>query len=187
MKSMTLALGALVATSAAVYINAQHAPDDDDLVAPRAVVVKPIGMSDPADSNVAPKSSSESKASNEPTVAEGLPSAKAVSLHRDPSAASARFELFRALEAPPKVVTTTEAIIPEKVAPVVPKPAFNLIGTFRDAGELQAIIQNGESVEFASINQVIAGFRVTSIDPTAIGWTHEPTDARGVLNARGAR
>ena len=186
MKVITLALGAMVATSAAVYLTAGDGNDEADLVAPRTAartVVTPAAPESP----LAPAAPA---AANPDVVAKADEAlTELVSKERDPDAATAKTNLFRALESPP--VVAAPEVAPAAVAPppppAAPNPTFVFLGSFREGAELNAIVQDGEKVEFVKPNQIIAGYRVDSIDANAISWTHERTATKGLLRARVAK
>ena len=186
MKVITLALGALVATSAAVYLTVGDGNDEADLVAPRTaqpverMVVTPV---EPAAPVPAMAANPDALAKADESLTELL------SKERDPDAATAKTNLFRALESPPVVAAPVVApvVVAPPPPPVAPNPTFVFLGSFREGAELNAIVQDGEKVEFVKPNQIIAGYRVDSIDANAINWTHERTATKGLLRARVAK
>jgi hypothetical protein len=86
---------------------------------------------------------------------------------------------------PPPPVAAAAVVAPPVVVP--PAPSFVFLGSFKEGAELQAILQVGEAVEFVKPNQLIAGFRVDSVDTGVLRWTHEATATKGLLQARGVR
>jgi hypothetical protein len=177
-KGLTLALGAVVATSALVYLNPGDVSDEADLVSPRparSIVVDP-----PARSSTDPVTPAP------PSI--GVVDIEPLARLRDREASLAKTNLFRMLEAPPAPAPAAPPpLAAEPVAVVTPKPSFIFLGSFKEGAELQAIIQVGEKVEFVQANQVIAGFRVDDVSASALSWTHEPTSTKGLLQARSNR
>jgi hypothetical protein len=179
-KGLTLALGALVATTAAVYLNSGNISDEADLVAPRPERTVQIESTVEGSDNASKQGSS--------TVEGALPSDFELR-DRDSEASRAKMNLFRALEIPPAVKVAVEAP-PTVVAskPVVaPRPTFVFLGSFKEGSDLQAILEVGEAIEFAKPTQTIAGFRIDSVDSDALRWTHEATSTSGRLQARAAK
>jgi hypothetical protein len=182
MKGLTLALGAVVAATAVIYLNEGSVADEADLVAPRsqraAVVDAP-----------------EKTMPEPPKAAGAIPSEQATSptpdfvlRERDKEASIAKTNLFRALESPPVIQAAASPVETVAPAPVVtPKPNFTFLGSFKEGAELQAIIQVGEKVEFVQRNQIITGFRIDSVDSGALSWSHEPSATKGRLLARGVQ
>jgi hypothetical protein len=179
-KVLTLALGAVVATSALVYLSAGGGDEEVDLVAPKVVRSVPLEAPIPGSSTTGTGPSVDSQ--QIPVLPE------VISKERDRSASLAKTNLFRVLEtpAPPQVAAVSSAVV-EAVPVVTPKPSFVFIGSFKEGAELQAIVQVGEAIEFVKPNQIVAGFRVDSIDSAALRWTHEQSATKGLLQARGVR
>jgi hypothetical protein len=179
-RALTLALGAVVATSALVYLNPASESEEADLVAPRpqrATAVEKVETTpqpgvEPSTGDTVKPISSESE-----TTTPG----------RDRHASFAKTNLFRMLETPPVPVAVTAPAVAD-VAPVVtPKPTFVFLGSFKEGDQLQAIVQVGDRVEFVEPNQIVAGFRIDAVKPDALSWTHEPTSTKGLLQARGVK
>jgi hypothetical protein len=197
LKVVTLALGALVATSAAVYLTAGDNNDEADLVADRpggrvvtapAVVPTQIPAQIPAQSNNSEAITKTDAAKiGAATVDETY--GELVAKERDPEASRAKANLFRALESPP--VVAAPVVAPVEVAPrppvVTPNPTFIFLGSFREGAELNAILQVGEKIEFVKASEIVAGFRVDSVDSGTLSWTHEQTATKGQLRARLAK
>jgi hypothetical protein len=177
-KGLTLALGAVVATSALVYLNPGEVSEEADLVSPRSV--RSIVLDSPARATadpVAPMSVNTGTAETDSPVRP-----------RDREASLAKTNLFRMLEAPPvQAPASPPPAAAEPVAAVTPKPNFIFLGSVKEGSELQAIIQVGEKVEFVQPNHVIAGFRVDEVSSGALSWTHESTSTKGLLQARSNR
>jgi hypothetical protein len=179
-KSLTVALGAMIAASALVYLNESDVTDEADLVAPKearrgAETAKMDGVVNEKPANVLITES----------INESLNDA--ITKERDRTASLAKLNLFRVLEAPPAAAVVAPQVAPPSTPVIMPAPAFSFLGSFTEGAELQAIIQIGEKVEFVKPSQVIAGFRVDSVDSNALGWTHEPTSIKGLLRARVAK
>ena len=180
MKVLTLALGAVVATSALVYLNPASESEEADLVAPRpqrATVVEKVEA--PAQPGVEPSTVDKVK----PTSSES----ETTTLGRDRLASLAKTNLFRMLEAPPVPVAVTAPAVAAAPAVVAPKPTFVFLGSFKEGDQLQAIVQVDDRVEFVEPNQILAGFRIDAVKPDALSWTHEPTSTKGLLQASGAK
>jgi hypothetical protein len=184
-KVLTLALGAVVATSAVVYLAAGDVKEEVDLVAPRPYPKAALEeqLKAPTPEEVAPANPSTRRLSSDAQTASDIGSE---SKGRDREAMAVKANLFRVLELPPPavVVAPPPAVVAEPVPVVTPKPGFIFLGSFVEGSELQAIIQMGEKVEFVKPNQIVAGFRVDKVETTSISWTHEPTATNGRLQAR---
>jgi hypothetical protein len=176
MKVLTLALGAVVATSAIVYLNAADVSEEADLVAPRQE--RRIAGVD--------KATVEIDQIEKPNVDQSDISANGgIALERDRTASMAKINLFRVLEAP-SVVTAAVAqpVAPAPAPPPTPTPNFVFLGSFREGAELNGIVQVGEQVEFVKPSQLLAGFRIDAVETATLGWTHEPSATKGILRAR---
>jgi hypothetical protein len=177
-KGLTLALGAVVATSALVYLNPGDGPEEADLVSPRSARSIVVDTAARVAVDPVPPMS----------VTTATVETESLTRPRDREASLAKTNLFRMLEAPPvQAPTAPPPVAAEPVAAMTPKPAFIFLGSFNEGSELQAIIQVGEKIEFVQPNQVIAGFRVDQVSSGALTWTHEPTSTKGLLQARGNR
>jgi hypothetical protein len=197
LKVITLALGALVATSAAVYLTAGDSNDEADLVADRPggrVVSTPATTPTQAQAQATMAPNNNEAISKTDGAKIGAATADEafgdlVAKERDPEASTAKANLFRVLESPP--VVAAPVVAPVEVAPrppvVTPNPTFVFLGSFREGAELNAILQVGEKIEFVKANQIISGFRVDSVDSGALSWTHEQTATKGQLRARLAK
>jgi hypothetical protein len=178
-KGLTIALGAVVAASALVYLNPEEIPEGADLVAPlqqqRGASVEIPGSAEPSKSVAASRNASVEKTDD---LDERIPR------DRDRAASLAKTNLFRVLEVPAVVVPPPPAPPVERVPAVTPTPTFSFLGSFNAGAELQAIVQIGEIVELIKPNQIVTGFRIDSIDSGSLGWTHEPTATKGLLRAR---
>lgn len=182
MKSLTLALGAMVAASAAVYLSTGDVSNEVDLVAPRPARQSGDGSAPISTPTVNVESPAQK---GSPNNADGRSENDFVASERDRGAGVAKLNLFRALEAPPAAAPSSPvAAQPAPVKPPPPAPTFGFLGSFKERDELQAIVQVGEDIVFVKPSQIVGGFRVDSVDSNALGWTHEPTATKGFLQAR---